>query len=402
MKALIKRKPQTAAWYKGLELTDKPTPQSSSERGVKVRVVYAGICGTDVGIYQGKGSLAESMSRLSVPEVIIGHEFCGRIVELHDTARKPVAELLLKHKAISPKVKEFLYSRTLEQLTADKQLVSFLEENFYVTAEMHITCGICKQCRSQEEHMCKNTVGKGMHEDGIFAEYAVLPVNRLVLIEVGEIPPQIIGFMDALGNAVHTAQSAPISGRNVLITGAGVQGLMACAVAKAMGADKIFVTDVTPSTPEAVDKLSLAKNLGAMAFDVGSAAGQKALTRAVAEATDSTGVDVVFEMSGNYTAYVQALANVRMGGIILLLGLPTGKMEIDFAKEVVFKGLTIKGIYGRRIFDTWQLMRKLLAEGLISTLLSSGIITHELPLEFFEQGFSALNQGKAIKVLLKP
>lgn len=380
MKALIKRKPTNPPeWYKGLELVDRPEPMVSPERPVKVKIVSAGICGTDVGIYLGKDSLANALAKVGSDAIILGHEWCGQVVDIHPSAQEEVTAMLARQG----------YDATASL------------DNFYVTAEMHFTCGACLQCRIGEEHVCKRTIGKGMHEDGAFTDYMVVPANRLVFIEKGAVPPQIISFMDAIGNGVHTAQVTDLVGKTVLITGAGVQGLASCAIARQMGANKIFVTDVT--VKGGIDKLALAKKMGADAvFDVASEDGQKALAETVKSETDDTGVDVVFEMSGSYAAYATALANIRMGGVFLLLGLPAGKFELDFTNQVIFKGLRVQGIYGRRVFDTWNLMRYLLAKGLQEKILGSGMITHELPLSDFEQGFQALINGQAIKVLLKP
>lgn len=401
MLALIKRKPiNTPAWYQGLDLIERPEPQVSPERPVKIKIISAGICGTDVGVYLGKDSLAKSLANLKQDVVTLGHEFCGEIADIHESGREAVAELLLRYPGQSEVFKKFTANRHVQAVAADSQLIEFLGENFYVTAEMHFTCGQCLQCRIGEEHVCKRTIGKGLHEDGAYAGYMVVPANRLVLIEKGEIPLQIISFMDAIGNGVHMAQSADLVGKTILITGAGVQGLSSCAIARQMGANKIFVTDVQAG---GIDKLAIAKAMGADAvFNVGNQAGLDALRFAVKNETDDTGVDVVFEMSGSYAAYTAALANIRLGGVFLLLGLPAGKFELDFTNDVIFKGLRIQGIYGRRVFDTWNLMRYLLAKGLADKITHSGIITHELPLAEYEKGFQALINGQAIKVLLKP
>jgi len=402
MKALIKKKPiNPPEWYKGLEIADMPEPEVSAERPVKLKIVSSGICGTDVGIYQGKDSLAIAMSRLKQDKVILGHEFCGRVQEIHKSAREQVAQMIIRRDNRSSKVKSYLEGKSVEDLTRDKKFVEFLRDNFYVTAEMHFTCGNCIQCRIGDEHVCKGTIGKGILEDGSYTEYMVAPANRLVFIEEGEIAPEIISFMDAIGNGVHTAQSADLVGKTLLITGAGVQGLCSLAIARMMGANKIFITDAVRQG--GVDKLSIAKKLGADGvFDAGTDEGRASLAETIAHETDNTGVDIVFEMSGNYKAYEQALKSVRMGGTLLLLGLPAGKMEIDFSTDVIFKGLTIKGIYGRRVFDTWDLMRYLLSRGLDKKILESGVITHQLPLADYKKGFEALCNGEAIKVILKP
>ena len=404
MKALIKKRPDNPpAWYRGLDLVEKPEPQVSADRPVKIKILANGICGTDVGIYQGKDALANVLARLKTPDVTLGHEFCGRITELHPASQSYLAKLLLRRKNTTRPVLDYLAGKSEETLASASDLAEFLNKNFYVTAEMHFTCGQCLQCRTGYEHVCKNTIGKGILEDGAYADYMVAPANRIILFEAGEVAPEIIAFMDALGNSVHMAQSVDLVGKTVLITGAGVQGLMSCAVARQLGANKIFITDVIPQDQKSIDKLGIAKKLGSDGvFDVGSPAGQQALKEMVAKETDQTGVDVVFEMSGHYGAYKQVFANIRMGGTMLLLGLPAGQLEVDFSKEIVFKGLTIKGIYGRRVFDTWDLMRFLLSKGLEKTILTSGIISHQLPLEKFEEGFEALCNGQAIKVILKP
>ncbi|MDX9893531.1 MAG: zinc-binding dehydrogenase [Patescibacteria group bacterium] len=404
MKALIKIHPTNPPeWYVGLNLVDKPEPAVTPSRPVKLKIISTGVCGTDVGIYQGKDSLAYTMAKNTGTETILGHEFCGQIFEIHPTAKIEVVNLLLRKKLTNQKLINFVSGQTAEQLANQPDLIDFLRDNFYVSAEMHFTCLECLQCRTGHQHVCKNTIGKGIHEDGAYTDFMVVPANRLVLFEKDEIPPEIISFMDAIGNGVHTCQSTDVVGRNILITGAGLQGLMSCAIARQLGAAKIFVTDVVPQNKQTVDKLAIAKKLGAdFTFDVGSPEGINQLKETIARETDNTGADIVFEMAGHYSAYQAALENIRMGGTMLLLGLPAGKLELDFSNQVVFKGLTIKGIYGRRVFDTWDLMRYLLANGLTETILNSGIITHQLPLSRYDEGFQALINGQAIKVLLNP
>lgn len=403
MKALIKKRPTNLpAWYVGLDYIDKPEPEVTAKRPVKLQIVSAGICGTDVGIYQGKDSLANAMASNNDAETILGHEFCGKIVAVHDSAKVEVANLLLRKKLTNQKLIDYVSGKSAEVLAGDKNFVEFLNQHFYVSAEMHFTCLECLQCRTGYQHVCKKTIGKGIHEDGAYTDFMIIPANRLVLFETGEVPSEIISFMDAIGNGVHTCQSTDVVGKTILITGAGLQGLMSCAIARQLGANKIFVTDVVAKN-SSIDKLVIAKKLGAdFTFDVGNEQGLADLKQAVDRETDHTGVDIVFEMAGHYGAYQTAFANIRMGGTMLLLGLPAGKLEVDFSKDIVFKGITIKGIYGRRVFDTWDLLRYLLANGLTKTILDSGVITHQLPLKDFDQGFQALINSQAIKVLLKP
>ena len=410
MKAIIKRRPQSGRdWYQGLELVDKLEPQIERPDQVKLKVIAAGICGTDVSIYNGTEALKNSMSSLETPEVIVGHEFCGQLFEIGQEARKHLAGLLYGRHFKNPAVKQFLQSHEPQSLADDPELLPFLQDNFYVSAEMHIVCGKCYQCLIGEGHACRNTYIKGLHKDGIFAEYAVVPVKNLLLFAKGEIPPEIIAFMDAIGNAMHTVQSADVIGKSVLVLGAGIQGLMSVAIAKKLGASKIFVTDAArPDTGLNHNKLeekkfSLAKSLGAdFCFDVATKEGQQALREAVQKETASAGVDAVFEMSGSYKAYGDAFKNIRMGGTLSLLGLPSGKLEVDFSKEIIFRGLTLKGIIGRRIFDTWDMMRSLLTSGLSEVILENHLITHDLPLEKFEEGFRALKSGDGLKVILRP
>lgn len=406
MQALIKKIPQhPPRWYTGLELKDVSVPVVSEMRPVKVSVVSAGICGTDVGIYLGKESLANEMSRNSTKEIIIGHEFCGIIEDILPSARKHIAALLYRRKNFSQEVVRFLQGRSIQELSDDVNLLNFLKENFYVTAEMHIGCGQCLQCRIGCQHVCKNIIGKGLHEDGAFSQYMVLPANRIILFEKSEIPKEIISFMDALGNAVHVAQAIDLVGKSVLITGAGVQGLLSCAVARMLGANIIFITDVSINheNKNRIDKLHFAAKLGAdYVFDVSEGKGKEALFQTIQKVTDKTGVDIVFEMSGSYQAYSYAFQNIRMGGSLVLLGLPAGRFEVDFSKDIIFKGLKVFGIYGRRIFDTWDMMRFLLNKRLTKIIMESGIITHQLPMTEFEEGFKALISGEAIKVLLRP
>jgi threonine 3-dehydrogenase len=406
MKALVKKKPiaDPKIWYTGLDLIEKEEPNTTPERPVKVEVISGGICGTDVGVYIGKESLGITLMKLKADNVTLGHEFCGKISEVSElNAKEHLAELVLKGNFKNKEITGYISGKNAKDIAAQGDFVSFLNKNFYVAGEMHFTCGKCLQCTHNEEHVCKNTIGKGLHEDGAFATYMVMPANRIVFFEEGEISPKIISFMDALGNGVHTAQSADIRGKTILVTGIGVQGLMSIAVAKAMGAGNIYATDIVPKDRTGVDKLGIALKLGATAaFDVSTEEGRKALKDRIMKDTDNTGVDVVFEMSGGYKAYEQVFELIRMGGTALLLGLPAGKMEVDFSTSIIFKGLIIKGIYGRRIWETWDLMRELLHNGLEKTLLDSGIITAELPLAEYDKGFQMLTKGDAIKILLKP
>jgi len=409
MKAILKDKPplDNQVWKQGLRLGEAPVPEVEESNHVKLRVVAGAICGTDAGIYESKESLRREMAKLRKPQVIIGHEFCGKIVDAGTKAREVLAAMMIAKSKGDPVVKKFVGRKNAKQLAKDRHFLEVLHERFYSSAEMHITDGTCYQCRLGEKHVCQNTIIKGIHDDGAFTEYVVVPVENIVMFNDGEIPPEVIAFMDAIGNATHTVQSIPVHRETVAILGCGVQGLMATAVVKAAGARKIFVTDASHgnfSHEKLVEKrFRLAKLFGAdHCFDVSVPEEKEAFYSTVMKETNKTGVDAVFEMSGNYRAYEDAFRVVRMGGAISLLGLPSGMMQVDFAKDVIFRGITIHGIIGRRVFETWDLMRELLTKGLAQKFMKSGFITHDLPLERYEEGFAALRSGDGLKVLLRP
>lgn len=408
MKAVVKQTPtQGKAWEKGFRLTEKEVPRVVKPTDVKIRVVAAAVCGTDVGIYNSKDSLREEMLNVQKSDVVIGHEFCGKIVDAGPDARLQLASLLVSKASASHSIAEYVQGRKPAEVAGDKNLVDYLNDRFYSSAEMHITCGTCYQCRIGEKHVCRNTVIKGIQDDGAYAEFLTVPAENVRIFYDNEIPPEIIAFMDAIGNATHTVQSVDIKGKNVAVLGCGVQGLMATAVAKYAGAKSIFVTDASHGKFSHEKLLNgrfrLAKLYGAdECFDVHIDREREAFYGTVKERTDDTGVDVVFEMSGNYKAYEDAFRVVRMGGAISLLGLPGGQMVVDFSKDIIFRGITIHGIIGRRVFETWDLMEKILKAGLAKMFVESGFITHDLPLEEYEEGFQAIMEGDALKVLLRP
>lgn len=413
MQAIVKEKPKdNQPWRQGLRLIEKLVPQILHPDDVKVEVIAAAICGTDVGIYNSKDSLKNTMSTLATDSVVIGHEFCGIIVDAGTNARLHlIRQLLDRHweEGSDDDILRLIKGRSSEAIVSDPNLIEVLNEHFVISAEMHETCGWCYQCRTGQKHVCRNTRIKGIHTDGAFAKYMVINVNNLVLFRKNELPVEIIAFMDAFGNAVHTAQSVRLAGQTVAILGCGVQGLMATAIARFCGATRIFVTDASNPqkglTPRKIEqnRFALAKKLGAnLCFDVGSTTGHSEFIKAVLAETDGTGVDVVFEMSGSYKAYADAFDIVRMGGAISLLGIPEGEMNLDFAKKVIFPGVSIYGIIGRRVFETWEIMKAMLKSGLADKLLDNGFVTHQFPLEQFEAGFAAIRAGEALKVILRP
>ncbi len=334
MKALVKSKAQVGLW-----MEDVPMP-SYHENEVLIKITKSAICGTDLHIYKW-----DSWAQKTVPvPLIVGHEFVG-IVE-----------------AVGKNVK------TIK--TGDR-----------VSGEGHLTCGHCRHCRNGFRHLCPNTRGVGYHTSGAFAEYFVLPeINTFKVPD--SIPDQIAAIFDPFGNAVHTALSFPLTGEDVLITGAGPIGIMAAAIAKKAGANQIVVTDINPY------RLEMAKKMGATAVvNVAETSVKKAIKNAF--------FTVGLEMSGSGNGLNTLLECLEMGGKIALLGILPPQLPIDW-DLVIFKLLHIKGIWGREIFDTWYKMTALVESGLDLNAL----ITHTFPVDEFEKGFKVMLEGNCGKVIL--
>ncbi|PYP90177.1 MAG: L-threonine 3-dehydrogenase [Blastocatellia bacterium AA13] len=368
---------------------NEPEPQVG-HRDVKIRVVAASICGTDQGIYQitSKPGMRDEMLLHNggavdrYRPIIVGHEFCGEVVEVGEDV--------------------------------DSELVALGD---YVTSEMHISCGHCQQCRTGQRHICKNIRVKGLHLDGAFAEYVVTPAENVVNLERfggrEAIPPRLGAFLDALGNAVHTVMEGNVAGKTVAILGCGAQGLMATAVARTLGATRIYITDF--SNPDgSFDKQKLgerfetARQLGAdFCFDTNeeAAPGQQKELFDRAGDEHGGGIDVVLEMSGAEPAYGDAGRLVKNGGHILLLGIPARPLRsFDFGKYAVWKGVTLRGIFGRRMFETWHAMLDLLASEKtgLKAKLDKIISPETVPLSEFERGFEMVRSHEAVKLLLVP
>ena len=409
MKAVVKQKPELyKAWQKGLHLVDRAIPEIQAPGDVRIKVVAAGICGTDVGIYQSKDSLKNNMASIPTSNVTIGHEFCGRITAAGSKAKLRLASMVLEKGREFKDIKAFVGRRSAVQIARDPELIGFINKNFISTAEMHITCGVCAQCKLGEYHVCTNTVIRGLHGDGAFAEYVVLPVENVLIFKNGEIPEEVVAFMDAIGNATHTVQSlSRIKGQVVVVLGIGVIGLMAVAIAKGAGARKIYVTDAShgENTHEKLEqrRFRIARMLGAdECFDVSVPVERQRFYEKAKRENHGAGVDAVLEMSGSYHAYEDAFKIIRMGGEMALLGLTSGAMPIDFAKQVIFPGITIHGVIGRRVWSTWEMMTDILKKGLAKKFLKAGFVTHQFPLAEYEKGFHAIATGDALKVLLRP
>ncbi|MEX2088122.1 MAG: zinc-binding dehydrogenase [Bacteroidota bacterium] len=408
MKAIVKPKPvEGLEWPKGFQIIDKPEPKVERSDDVIIEVFAGAICGTDVGIYNCKPSLRVEMAKAITDPVTVGHEFSGRIVAAGKKARLSLARLVLQKAKSDSGLRKVLRRKTAGALASERTFAPWLEKNFFSTAEMHVTCGTCYQCRLGEKHVCRNTIIKGVHDDGAWAKFVKVPAENVRLFYRREIPPEIISFMDALGNATHTVMSATVKGRNVAVLGCGVQGLMAIAVAKYAGAKRIYVTDASYAefTHEKLvsHRFALAKEYGAdHCFDVSIPQEREALRETVLRETDKTGVDAAFEMSGSYRAYEDAERILRMGGTFSLLGIPSGTIQVDFAKNIIFNGITVHGIIGRKVFQTWDQMEELLKAGLAKHLMKTGLVTHQIPMDRYEDAFTAIRNGDAYKVLLKP
>jgi len=337
MKALVKSRSEPGLW-----LADVPEPQIGIN-DVLIRVSKTSICGTDVHIYNWD---AWAKKTIHVP-MVIGHEFVGRIVE------------------IGGNVHDF-------------------QVGDLVSAEGHVVCGRCRNCLAGRRHLCNAPRGIGVNRDGAFAEYISVPVTNIWYCDAS-IPTDVLSCFDPLGNAAHTALSFNLVGEDVLITGAGPIGCMAAGIARRVGARHVVVTDVNPY------RLQLAKRMGAtLAVDV--------RTTCIKEVQEQLGMkegfDVGMEMSGSPEALRDMIANVAHGGKIALLGiLPRTEIDWDF---VVFNGLTIKGIYGREMYETWYQMTMLIQGGLDI----SPLITHRYHYLEFQKGFDAMRSGNSGKVVL--
>ena len=339
MKALLKAAPGP-----GLELVEVPVPAVGRDE-VLVRILKTAICGTDVHIYQW-----DEWAQRTVPvPLIVGHEFVGVIDTLGSDVRGlAVGEL--------------------------------------VTGEGHIVCGHCRNCRAGRRHLCVNTVSVGATRPGAFAEYLVLPSSNIWQAD-RSISLDVLSLCDALGNATHTALSFDLVGEDVLITGAGPIGCMAAAIARHVGARHVVVSDINP------DRLGLATALGAsLVLDARhESAGDAMATLGMTE-----GVDVGLEMSGNPIALRGMLQTMSHGGRIALLGFLEGESAIDW-ERVIFGGLTIKGIYGRQMFETWYKMTSMLQSGLDVT----PVITHRFPYTEYETAFEVMSSGRSGKIILE-
>src|SRR3989440_4716523 len=308
----------------------------------------ASICGADLHIYGWDGW---SQGRIK-PPVTLGHEFCGTVERLGDEVR-------------AVKVGDF------------------------VSAEMHVNCGHCRQCRVGQAHICQNLRIIGIDQDGAFAEFVKIPASNIWRLDAA-IPEHYGAILDPLGNAVHTVLAGPIAWQTVLVTGCGPIGLMAIAVAKACGSSTVFATETNEK------RRAMAKKMGADV--VLNPATEDAVAKILAE-TNGTGVDALLEMSGNPMAIQQGFKALRAGGRASLLGIPTENVPLDLVDDVIFKGATVQGIYGRRMYETWVQMTALLRAGRLNL---EPLFGERAALDKFESAFTLLQSGLAGKILLYP
>lgn len=338
MKALAKLHREPGIWATEVEMPEV------GPNDLLIKIKKTAICGTDIHIFKW-----DEWSQKTVPvPMVVGHEYMGVVVGMGSEVRG-------------------------------------FAKGDRVSGEGHITCGYCRNCRAGRVHLCRNTIGVGVNRQGSFAEYLSIPAFNAFKLPAN-IPDNIAAIFDPFGNAVHTALSFDLVGEDVLITGAGPIGIMAAAVARHVGARHVVVTDVNPY------RLALAKKMGATrVVDVS----KENLTNVMHELGMSEGFDVGLEMSGVPSAVTSMFDAMNHGGKVAMLGIPPPNMNVDWSK-VIFKGLVIKGIYGREMFETWYKMASLIQSGLDLTPM----ITHEMPMKDFQKGFEIMASGQSGKVVL--
>jgi threonine 3-dehydrogenase len=338
MKALVKSRDERGLW-----LEDVKEPEIGIN-DVKIRVLKTGICGTDLHIYEWDDW---ARSTIKVP-LVIGHEFVGEIVEVGSN-------------------------------------VSDFHPGELVSGEGHVVCGRCRNCLAGRRHLCPHTKGIGVNRAGAFAEYIVLPMSNIWRHDP-KINRDVAAIFDPFGNAVHTALSFPVLGEDVLITGAGPIGIMAAIVARHSGARHVVITDLNPYRLALAEKAGVTRAVNPKETPLHEVQKQLGMHE---------GFDVGMEMSGSEVAFRDMLANMSHGGKIAMLGIPTKEMAIDW-RQVIFSMLTIKGIYGREMYETWYKMTVMLETGLDLT----PVITHRFHYSEYEKGFDVMRSGNSGKVIL--
>ena len=338
MKALVKAEDEVGLW-----LRDVAEPEMGIN-DVKIRVLYTGICGTDLHIYEW-----DAWACKTIPVgLVIGHEFVGEVV------------------AVGANVPD-------------------VQPGQIVSGEGHVVCGRCRNCLAGRRHLCAHTRGVGVNRDGAFAEFIVLPMSNIWHHAPG-VDLEVASIFDPFGNAVHTALAFPVLGEDVLVTGAGPIGIMAAAVARHAGSRHVVISDPNPYRRALAEKVGVTRAVDPTATT---------LAAVQAELHMSEGFDVGLEMSGNPNAFRDMLTNMSHGGKIAMLGIPSEPIAIDW-NQVIFNQLTLRGIYGREMYETWYKMTVMLESGLDI----SGVITHRLNWRDYEEGFAAMRSGNSGKVVL--
>lgn len=342
MKVVVKAKPEAGAELKTVEIP------KIGPRDILVKVQATSICGTDYHIYSWD---EWSQNRIKTPQVM-GHEFAGEVVKMGSEVTK-------------------------------------VKLGDIVSAETHIVCNTCEFCLTGKGHICKDTEILGVDTQGTFAEYVAIPEDN-AWVNDPSVPPEYLCIQEPLGNAVHTVLSGDVIGKTVAVVGCGPIGIMAVNVAKAVGAAKVIAIEVNEY------RLNLADELGA---DVTINPLKEDVVARVLEETDGIGIDVVAEMSGNPMAIRQAFKYIKLGGRMSMLGIPNGEVSLDIANDIVFKGITINGIVGRKMYDTWYQVKGLIASG---NLNLDKLVTHRFSLEDFDKGMELMASGNCGKVILFP
>jgi threonine 3-dehydrogenase len=338
MKALVKSKGEVGLW-----MEDRPLPQCGP-LDVLVKINKTAICGTDIHIYNW-----DKWSQENVPVgLITGHEFAGEVVEIGEFVKQ-------------------------------------VKVGARVSAEGHVTCGVCRNCRAGNQHLCNETQGIGVQINGAFAEYVVVPATNIYQLPDG-VSDEMGSILDPFGNAVHTALSFPVVGEDVLITGAGPVGVMAAAVARFAGAKNVVITDVNDHRLELASKLGATRAVNVAKTD---------LKAVMQDLKIVEGFDVAMEMSGNPAAFTQIIDTANFGAKIACLGVYADDLTVDWNK-VIFKSLVLKGVYGREMFDTWYKMTSMLLSG----LNIDAVITDHFKVDDFQTGFDKMLSGKSGKVIL--
>jgi threonine 3-dehydrogenase len=344
MRALVKE-----AAGPGMVLRDVPRPVCGAS-DVLIKVHYAGVCGTDLHIWEWDSWASNRLK----PPVVIGHEFAGEVAELG----------------------------------RDAEAAGLLAVGDLVTAEGHVVCGHCLHCRIGEGHLCRRTQIIGVDRDGAFAEYIAMPASNVMKLD--GIPLEVGANMDPTGNAVHTVlEGGVVPGSRVLVIGCGPIGCFAVGVARAAGASLVLASDLNDR------RLELARTMGA---HVTLNPGRDDVVARVKDLTGGDGVDLVCEMSGHPAGHAQAFAAARLGGRVNMLGTPSKPTEVNFARDVIFKGLTLYGVTGRRMYGTWDVMQRFLRSGQLDP---RPVITHRFPLDRMADAIQVIKDGQAGKVILE-